>query len=53
LLTHCQIGLEVGFIPFRGDFSELEYENDAELLIAEMEITEHDTPQERGTLLIQ
>jgi transcriptional adapter 2-alpha len=45
-LSHPRIGLEVGFIPYRGDF-DVEYDNDAELLIGEMEITENDTPQER------
>ncbi|KAL0481300.1 hypothetical protein AKO1_012753 [Acrasis kona] len=41
-----KIGLEVGFVPYRGDF-DVEYDNDAEVLIGEMEISENDTPQER------
>ena len=42
-----KVGLEVGFIPYRGDF-DYEYDNSAEELIGEMEITENDSPQERG-----
>lgn len=35
----------VGFMPLRGDFDS-EYDNDAELLLAEMEFGEDDTPEE-------
>lgn len=35
----------VGYMPLRGDF-DVEYDNDAELLLAEMEFTEDDTPAE-------
>ncbi|KAH8741800.1 ADA2 protein with a ZZ finger [Cryptosporidium ryanae] len=36
----------VGYMPLRGDF-DVEYDNDAELLLADMEFRDHDTPQER------
>lgn len=36
----------VGFMPKRGDF-EVEYDNDAELLLAEMEFTDEDTEEEK------
>ena len=36
----------IGFWPLRGDF-DIEHENDAELLIADMEYNESDTPQEK------
>lgn len=35
----------VGFMPLRGDF-DCEYDNDAELLLAEMEFAEDDSPEE-------
>ena len=35
----------VGFMPLRGDFDS-EFDNDAELLLAEMEFAEDDTPEE-------
>jgi transcriptional adapter 2-alpha len=34
----------VGFMPKRGDF-EVEYDNDAELLLAEMEFNDDDTAE--------
>lgn len=40
-------GAEVGYIPLRGDF-DVEYENDFELLIAEMDIHNDDPPEEKG-----
>ncbi|CAJ1940202.1 unnamed protein product [Cylindrotheca closterium] len=36
----------LGFMPRRGDF-DIEWENDAEESIADMEFTQNDTPQER------
>ncbi|KAK6588248.1 hypothetical protein RS030_6792 [Cryptosporidium xiaoi] len=36
----------VGYMPLRGDF-DVEYDNDAELLLADMEFRDHDTPQEK------
>lgn len=37
----------VGYIPKRGEF-EVEYDNDAELLLAEMEFNDDDTEEERN-----
>lgn len=37
----------VGFMPKRGDF-EVEYDNDAELLLAEMEFNDDDTEEEKA-----
>lgn len=37
----------VGYMPKRGDF-EVEYDNDAELLLAEMEFTDEDTTEEKA-----
>lgn len=37
----------VGFMPRRGDF-EVEYDNDAELLLAEMEFNDDDTEEEKA-----
>ncbi|KAJ1615352.1 ADA2-like protein [Cryptosporidium canis] len=36
----------IGYMPLRGDF-DVEYDNDAELLLADMEFRDSDTPQER------
>ena len=36
----------VGYMPKRGDF-EVEYDNDAELLLAEMEFNDEDTQEEK------
>ena len=36
----------VGYMPKRGDF-EVQYDNDAELLLAEMEFTDEDTEEEK------
>ena len=36
----------VGYMPRRGDF-EIEYDNDAELLLAEMEFNDDDTEEEK------
>ena len=36
----------VGYMPKRGDF-EVEYDNDAELLLAEMEFTDEDMEEEK------
>jgi transcriptional adapter 2-alpha len=44
------LGGLVGYIPKRGDF-ETEYENDAELLLADMEFKDDDTPVERDLKL--
>ncbi|KAL7068412.1 putative transcriptional adaptor ADA2 [Cryptosporidium serpentis] len=36
----------IGYMPLRGDF-DVEYDNDAELLLADMEFRDNDTPQEK------
>ncbi|EAK87649.1 ADA2 ortholog with a ZZ finger, SANT domain and a SWIRM domain [Cryptosporidium parvum Iowa II] len=36
----------IGYMPLRGDF-DVEYDNDAELLLADMEFRDSDTPQEK------
>ena len=36
----------IGYLPRRGDF-EVEYDNEAELLLAEMEFNDDDTEEER------
>ncbi|KAK9173206.1 Zinc finger ZZ type family protein [Cryptosporidium meleagridis] len=36
----------IGYMPLRGDF-DVEYDNDAELLLADMEFRNSDTPQEK------
>ena len=36
----------VGYMPKRGDF-EVEFDNDAELLLAEMEFNDDDSPKEK------
>jgi hypothetical protein len=41
------LGHLVGYIPHRGDF-ETEYDNDAELILADMDFKEEDTKKERG-----
>jgi transcriptional adapter 2-alpha len=41
------LGIELSYMPLRGDFIEKEFENEAEDLIAEMEITENDSEIER------
>eukprot|EP00938_MAST-03A_sp_MAST-3A-sp1_P006939 g6939.t1 len=35
-----------GYMPKRGDF-DIEYDNDAELLLADLEFEDHDTPEDR------
>ena len=41
-----QLGSDVGYLPLRADF-ETDYDNAAEELIGELEITEEDSPEER------
>lgn len=44
---NCSLPDLLGFMPRRGDF-EIEYDNDAELLLAEMEFLEEETGEERA-----
>jgi transcriptional adapter 2-alpha len=43
----ANLGTELGFMPLRNDFVEKEFENEAEEMLAEMEITENDSEEER------